>query len=76
MLTTKTRKQGNSVIVTLPADENYPLELQKAYYVTYREDGTIILSPKLEDPFAVAEDGAYYEADQWDGMPSAGEEVF
>lgn len=75
MLTTKTRKQGNSIIVTLPADENYPLETQCEYYVTYTDHGTIILTPKIEDPFLVAEEGAYYEADLWADIPLAGEEL-
>lgn len=51
MLTTKTRIQGNSIVVTLPVAENITLQSQKEYFVTYLEDGSIILTPKVEDPF-------------------------
>ncbi|MGY3814084.1 type II toxin-antitoxin system PemI/MazE family antitoxin [Globicatella sulfidifaciens] len=76
MLTAKTRIQGNSIVVTLPVAENIDLQSQKEYFVTYLEDGSIILTPKVEDPFFVAEDGAYYEAEVLAGIPTSGNEVW
>lgn len=76
MLTTKTRTQGNSIVVTLPVADNIELQSQKEYFVTYLDDGSIILTPKVEDPFLVAEDGAYYEVAVLAGMPASGNEVW
>jgi len=76
MLTTKTRTQGNSIVVTLPVADNIELQSQKEYFVTYLDDGSIILTPKVEDPFLVAEDGAYYEAEVLEGIPTSGNEVW
>lgn len=51
MLTIKTRTQGNSIVVTLSASDNVVLESQKEYFVTYLDDGNIMLTPKIEAPF-------------------------
>jgi hypothetical protein len=76
MLTTKTRLQGSSVVVTLPANNEMKPESNKEYIVVYSEDGTITLIPKLEDPFKVEEVGAFYEEDEWgDVKPKGREEI-
>lgn len=76
MLKTKTRSQGRSIVVTLPAQSGITIPPDKEYLVSYGEDGSIVLVPKIENPFAVAEDGAFYETDVWEGMPAAGNEAF
>lgn len=76
MLTTKTRIQGNSIVVTLPVAENITLQSQKEYFDTYLEDGSIILTPKVEDPFLAIKDDAYYEVAVLAGMPASGNEVW
>ena len=50
-------------------------EIDKEYIVVYGKDDTITLIPKIEDPFAKAESGAYYEEDVWKDMPVVGKEV-
>lgn len=74
MLKTKTRKQGSSLIVTLPASEDLKIKNNQELIVTYEENGTIILAPKLEDPFMVAEVGELYETDEWEGIEPKGNE--
>lgn len=65
MLITKTRKQGSSIIVTLPASNEMNIQINQEYIVSYEDNGTIILVPKIEDPFKDAEPGAFYEVDEW-----------
>jgi hypothetical protein len=74
MIKTKTRIQGRSVVVTLPAQSGITIEANKEYIVSYEQDGSILLVPKIENPFAVAEENAYYEEDIWEKMPSVGKE--
>lgn len=50
MDTVKTRKQGNSVMVTISSKFGVPEG--KTYYITQETDGTISLIPKIEDYFA------------------------
>ena len=51
MLTTKSRAQGNSVVVTLPINGKEKPKVDETYLVFYEDDGSIILIPKIEDPF-------------------------
>lgn len=74
MLTTKTRLQGSSVVVTLPANNKIKPETDKEYVVVYSEDGTITLVPKIDDPFTVEEIGAFYEEDEWGDIEPKGRE--
>lgn len=76
MLTTKSRKQGSSVVVTLPSDKDNKPETDKEYRVDYSDDGTIILTPKMEGPFANAKEGEFYQEDVWDDMKPRGREMF
>lgn len=66
MFKTKTRKQGNSMVVTLPSASDRHIEVNQEYIVNYESNGTITLVPKIEDPFTLEEEGAYYEADVWE----------
>ncbi|AYW47330.1 AbrB family transcriptional regulator [Tetragenococcus osmophilus] len=47
----------------------------KEYLVSYGEDGTIVLIPKIEDPFVDVTEGAFYETDVWGDMPAVGKEM-
>lgn len=75
MLTTRSRKQGSSVVVTLPSDKESKPEINKEYIVIYSEDGTIILVPKIDDPFAASNTGEFYEEDMWDDIAPEGREI-
>ncbi len=75
MLKTKTRKQGRSIVVTLPSDKGTKIDPDKEYLVSSDPDGTVILVPKIDDPFANVEEGAFYEPDVWEDMKPAGHEV-
>lgn len=75
MLKTKTRMQGSSVVVTLPAAADFKVRPNEEYIVNYSDDGAITLVPKIDDPFAVAEIGAFYEKDDWEEMTPRGNEI-
>lgn len=53
MITVKTRKQGNVVIITVPKELN--IEARKKYVVVKGENEAFIYVPKLEDIFDKAE---------------------
>lgn len=55
----KTRKQGNSVMVTIASKFDVPEG--KIYYITQEPDGTISLIPKVEDYFAGAKMNEYID---------------
>lgn len=75
MLIIKTRKQGNSLVITLPAASDHLLKSNQEFYVCYGEDGSVVLTPKIENPFEVAETGSMYETEIWNKMPRVGEEI-
>lgn len=75
MLKTKTRMQGSSVVVTLPSATDFKVNPNEEYIVDYSDDGSITLVPKINNPFAVAESGAFYEKDTWEKMSPAGNEI-
>lgn len=75
MLTTRSRKQGSSVVVTLPSDKETKPEANKEYMVVYSEDGTIILVPKIDDPFKDTDTGEFYEEDVWNDLAPGGREM-
>ncbi len=76
VITTKTRLQGSSVIVTLPANNGEKLESNKEYVVVYSEDDTITLIPKIDDPFSGGTEGEFYEVDEWSELIPVGRELF
>ncbi|MDT2012581.1 type II toxin-antitoxin system PemI/MazE family antitoxin [Carnobacterium divergens] len=76
MLLTKSRKQGSSIVITLPPSNGEKPESDKEYLVIYAADGTIILVPKLNDPFAQGTEGEFYETDEWVDVSPEGRELF
>ena len=65
MSITKLRKQGNSVVVTIPAAEAKNLDLNTEYIVHVDEHRNITLTPKIENPFKNAKAGEFYEKEVW-----------
>lgn len=51
------------------------IDVNQEYIVNYGEDGTIVLVSKIEDPFAIVEEGEFYQIDAWEDMPAVGAEV-
>ncbi|MBO0423878.1 type II toxin-antitoxin system PemI/MazE family antitoxin [Enterococcus plantarum] len=76
MMTTKTRLQDSSVVVTLPANNGEKVEPNKEYVVVYSGDGTITLVPKIDDPFTGGSIGELYEEDEWGEYRIEGREEF
>lgn len=76
MLLTKTRLQGNSVVITLPPNNGEKVAADKEYVIVYSSDGTITLIPKLDDPFSDGAEGEFYETDYWEELSPKGREVF
>lgn len=76
MATTKLRKQGSSIVVTIPASEAKKLDMNTEYFVKTNEHGNITLIPKLENPFINAQPGEFYEPDVWADMKPVGKEVW
>lgn len=76
MLTTKSRKQGSSVVVTLPSEKGAKPEADKEYIVVYSENGSITLVPKIEDPFAGNGFSDMVAEDEWEDMKPAGREIW
>ena len=75
MLETKTRIQGRSVVVTLPVQEGIDIEPNRKYIVSYEENGSVVLVPKIENPFLNGKEGDLYEPDIWEDMLALGNEV-
>lgn len=76
MSTTKLRKQGSSIVVTIPAAEAKNLDMDREYIVKTDKHGTITLIPQLENPFKNAEKGEFYEEDEWAEMKPIGKEIW
>lgn len=50
----KTRKVGNSVMISIPK-ELHP-EINKEYIITRTKNGAFIMAPKISNPFSSNED--------------------
>ncbi|WP_427814979.1 type II toxin-antitoxin system PemI/MazE family antitoxin (plasmid) [Enterococcus sp. 22-H-5-01] len=72
MLMTKSRLQGSSVVVTLPSSNGIKPKENQEYIVVYSDDGTIMLVPKIDDPFTNEKDAEYYEKEPWEELVSKG----
>jgi hypothetical protein len=72
---TRTRKAGNSIIITLPLSKEHNIEVGKDYNVIYDDNGTIHLVPKLGNPFIGVKLGEFYEDDIWENIPDVGNEI-
>ena len=75
MLETKTRKQGNSIVITLPASNDNMPQSNQEYLVKYSDDGSINLVPKIKDPFATGKIGEFYDKDEWSNINPEGREL-
>lgn len=75
MLIAKSRLQGSSVVITLPSSNGKKPTANQEYIVVYSEDGTIILVPKINDPFSSGEEAEFYEDDEWNDMKPEGREI-
>lgn len=72
MATVKTRKQGNSIMITIPA--TLGIEEGQEFFIIKKDNGAITMIPKVENPFLVAEDGAFYTPEEnIDYIPAEGE---
>lgn len=68
----KARKQGNSIMVTIPSALG--VKEGEEFYVIKKDNGAITLIPKVEDYFAEAEDEEYYMPEEDVGYtPAQGE---
>lgn len=68
----KARKQGNSIMITIPSALG--VEAGEEFFVSKKDNGAIILIPKVEDHFVDAEDGEYYMPEEDVGYsPAEGE---
>ncbi len=76
MLTATSRMQGHSVVITLPTDHEHKPMANQDYIVVYAEDGTIFLVSKVEDPFLIGDEAAFYEADEWMALLPGEENLF
>jgi len=61
MSTIKARKQGNSIMITIPSALG--VEEGEEFFVIKKDNGSITLIPKEEDHFAEVSDGEYYMPD-------------
>lgn len=75
MLVTKSRLEGNSVVIPLPSVNGKSPEANQEYVVIYAEDGVITLIPKIKDPFVSGKVGEFYEEDEWGKLLPAGREL-
>lgn len=75
MLKTKSRKEGQALVVTLPQAQVNHLVANRVYRVSYLADGAIVLLPQGPDPFKNLEVGIYYEEDAWDDFSPHGAEL-
>ncbi|WP_157456721.1 type II toxin-antitoxin system PemI/MazE family antitoxin [Carnobacterium maltaromaticum] len=64
MLLTKPRMQASLIVITFPPHNGEKTESNNEYLVVYFPDGTILLVPKLSDPFEVDDEGEFYELDE------------
>lgn len=74
MTSIRLHKQGESIIVTIPASEAKNLDMDKGYSVKVDEKGVITIVPILNNPFTGASEGEFYEPDIWSDMKPAGRE--
>lgn len=56
-----TRKQGNTVAITLA--KKLGIKPGETYYLSKRKDGSIIMVPKVKDIFENVQPQEYYDAD-------------
>ena len=57
MTSTKTRKQGNSLVITIPA--KLGIKEGEEFLIIKKENGTVALIPKVEDFFESTKEGEF-----------------
>ena len=62
----KTRKQGNSVIITIPA--SLGVAEGEEFYLQRSDNGIITLVPKIRDYFKNAKENEYRQPLEWDEL--------
>lgn len=72
MTTIKARKQGNSVMITIPS--SLGVKEGEEFFFVKKDNGAITMIPKLDNPFEYAADGEFYTPDEnVDYLPAEGE---
>lgn len=72
MTTIKARKQGNSIMVTIPS--SFGVKEGEEFFFIKKDNGAITMIPKIEDPFENAKEGEFYTPDlNIDFVPVEGE---
>lgn len=59
MLSVKTRKQGNSLMLTIP--KSFDIGIDQEFYAIKKENGSLIYTPVIKDFFEDAKVGEYYD---------------
>lgn len=62
----RTRRQGNIIIVKIP--EVSAVSGRKKYYLHRNDEGTILLVPKIRDYFKDAKEGEYAQQLEWEDI--------
>lgn len=62
MSTVKARKQGNSIMVTIPSALG--IEAGEEFFVIKKDNGAVSLIPKVTNPFEKAKDGEFYTPEE------------
>ncbi len=72
MSTIKARKQGNSIMVTIPS--SFGVKEGEEFFFIKKDNGAIVMIPKINNPFEIAEDGEFYTPElNVDFVPARGE---
>lgn len=58
MTTIKVRKQGNSIMITIPS--SFGVKEGEEFFFIKNDNGAITMIPKIEDPFKNAKEGEFY----------------
>ncbi|APT18622.1 hypothetical protein FC62_GL001152 [Amylolactobacillus amylotrophicus DSM 20534] len=66
MLIVKATVKDDMRIISLPFEYGSKLKDNQEYVVDYKDNGTIILSPRIENPFLVKSEGSLSEPDFWE----------
>ena len=61
MTTIKARKQGNSIMITIPS--SFGVKEGEEFFFIKKDNGAITLIPKIVDPFESAKEGEFYMPD-------------
>lgn len=57
----KARKQGNSIVMTIPSC--FGVKEEDEFFIIKKDNETITMIPKSENPFKTAKDGEFYTPD-------------